>query len=96
MLKLFDNLYLEADSNQFILREKKIVKKMDFKTRQETDEDKEKITDHGYFSTFKAATEYAVNYAIKEKIADEELTEIKDVIKEIDRLYKLVDEMFGV
>lgn len=91
MMKLFDNLHLISDGDQFILKEVRTVKKMIFGTKETTDEDVEKENVLGYFSTLTAAMNYAVNYSIREQLAEDKIDSLRDVITEIDRLYKLIE-----
>lgn len=91
MMKLFDNLHLISDGDQFILKEVRTVKKMIFGTKETTDEDVEKENVLGYFSTLTAAMNYAVNYSIREQLAEDKIDSLRDVIAEIDRLYKLIE-----
>ena len=69
MMKLFDNIHLISDGDQFILKEVRTVKKMIFGTKETTDEDVEKENVLGYFSTLTAAMNHAVNYSIREQLA---------------------------
>lgn len=91
MMKLFDNLHLISDGDQFVLKEVRTVKKMIFGTKETTDEDVEKENVLGYFSTLTAAINHAVNYSIREQLAEDKISSLRDVIAEIDRLYKLIE-----
>lgn len=91
MMKLFDNLHLISDGDQFILKEVRTVKKMIFGTKETTDEDVEKENVLGYFSTLTAAINYAINYSIREKSAEDKIDSLRDIVGEIDRLYRLVE-----
>lgn len=90
-MKLFDNIHLISDGDQFILKEVRTVKKMIFGTKETTDEDVEKENVLGYFSTLTAAMNYAVNYSIREQLAEDKIDSLRDVIAEIDRLYNLIE-----
>lgn len=92
-MKLFGNLYLEADANQYVIQERKIVKKMDFKTRQQTDEDIEKVSDVGYYGTLEAALKGAINYEIRNGVASGELNHFDMVVKRIEQLGKMISDM---
>ena len=91
MMKLFDNLHLISDGDQFILKEVRTVKKMIFGTKETTDEDVEKENVLGYFSTLMAAMNHAVNYSIREQLAEDKIDSLREVITEIDRLYNLIE-----
>ena len=91
MMKLFDNIHLISDGDQFILKEVRTVKKMIFGTKETTDEDVEKENVLGYFSTLMAAMNYAVNHSIREQLAEDKIDSLREVITEIDRLYKLIE-----
>lgn len=91
MMKLFDNIHLISDGDQFILKEVRTVKKMIFGTKETTDEDVEKENVLGYFSTLTAAMNYAMNYSIREQLAEDKIDSLRDVITEIDRLYNLIE-----
>ena len=92
-MKLLGNLYLEADANQYTVKEIKTVKKMNFKTKEVTDEDIEKVSDVGYYSTLEAALKGAINYEIRNGVASGELNHFDMVVQRIEQLGKMISDM---
>ena len=96
MIKLTDKYYMTADSNQYILIEKKKKKKIDLKTKKPTDEIIDYEEQLCFCSTLSGLIKNCLIYAGREKAAADEFQSLKELIDYLSDLEeKILDATKG-
>ena len=81
MIKITDKYFLDADSNNFMLKEKTINK--DKKSKNFGKEDYNTL---GYYSTIESALKGLVKSELRKFIGKSKIQEVEDLTKKIDEL----------
>lgn len=92
-IRLTDELFMKADSMQYMLIVKGEREKIDLRTKQGTGEMTEYETIVGYYGTIDACIKGARNYVIRKKIASGEIGDIDKLIAEMRRWSETVAEL---
>ena len=93
LIHLVENYYFTADSHQFILMECGVRKKIDIKTKQATDEDKNYQNILGYYNTLSSLLKGCVSYDIKNKINTKDITTLSDCLNRIEYMTNKILEI---
>lgn len=92
-IRLTDELFMKADSMQYMLIVKGEREKIDIRTKQGTGEMTEYETIVGYYGTIDACIKGARNYVIRKKIASGEIGDMDKLIAEMRRWSETVAEL---
>ena len=93
MVQIIDGWSFKCDENQYILVHSYMKEKLEFKTRKGTGEFVEKCDEVGYFKTVTAMLRRLAEILVKEKIADGQITTIREYIAELERIEKRLSEI---
>lgn len=92
-ITITDGWSFTADENQYILIHTYLKERIDFKTRKGTGEMVEKREEVGYFKTVTAMLRRLAELLAREKIAEGEITTVKEYIDELERIEKRLHEI---
>lgn len=94
-IKITNNFYFTADTDNYVLLECGQRKKIDIKTKKPTDE----IVDYedvlGYYSSLEALIRGCRKIMVREKIADDTLTTINDILDYMNDINNRLDEILS-
>lgn len=93
MVQIIDGWYFNYDDKQYILIHAYTVEKKDFKTRKGTGEMVEKREECGFFISVTAMLRRLAEILVKEKIADGQITTVREYIAELERAEKRLREV---
>ena len=93
MVQIIDGWSFNCDEQQYILVHTFMYEKKTFKTREATGEFVEKREDVGYFKTVTAMLRRLAEILAKEKVADGQITTIREYIAELERIEKRLREV---
>ncbi len=85
MLKIDNNYGISADSNSYSLI------RMQDSTNKDTGETKEVQINLGYYTSIESALKGYIKAEIRKDIANEDIREIKELIKKVQELEKTVE-----
>lgn len=80
MIKVTDKFYIDANANCYVLREKTIIQDEDSKNYGQVI-----FKDLGYYTSLESCLQGILKTTIREYIAKQEINNIQDLIKEINR-----------
>lgn len=80
MIKITDRFYIDANANCYVLKEKTIVQDENSKNYGQ-----EVLKDLGYYTSLESCLQGILKTTIREYIAKQEINNIQDLIKEINR-----------
>lgn len=94
-IKIANNFYFTTDTDNYVLLECGQRKKIDIKTKKPTGEivDYEDIL--GYYSSLEALIRGCRKIIIREKIADDTLTTINDILDYMNDINNRLDEILS-
>lgn len=94
-IRITNNFYFTADTDNYVLLECGQRKKIDIKTKKPTGE----IVDYedvlGYYSSLEALIRGCRKIIIREKIADDTLTTINDILDYMNDINNRLDEILS-
>lgn len=94
-IKIINNFYFTADTDNYILLECGQRKKIDIKTKKPTGEiiDYEDVL--GYYSSFKTLIRGCRKIIVRKKIVDNTLTTIDDILDYMNDINNRLDEILS-
>lgn len=93
MVQIIDGWSFNCDEQQYILVHTFMYEKKAFKTRQGTGEFVKRREEVGYFKTVTAMLRRLAEILAKEKVADGQITTIREYIAELERIEKRLQEV---
>ena len=94
-IKITDNFYFTADSDQYILIECGKRKKIDLKTRKPTGEIIDYEDTIGYYSSIEALVRGCRKIMVREKVSDGSLDIIDGIIGYMNKIDDRLDEILS-
>ena len=88
MIKITEKYYLDADSKNYILKERGVIASEDSKNFGE-----EKYTDLGFYASLESAVKGLVTISTREYISKKSMNSVEELIKEIRDLKTFIESL---